>query len=383
MKVLMISADFPPLIGGIATFSYNLARGLAKAGCRVRVLTSVGPGSWEPVRDVPVIRTPAALNRKGLKIIPLLWVGAQICRRERPDWLLAMTCTHEGIVAYVLKRILDVKYALVAHGSEMLQLPATGLRCAVTTRIFRDASVVVSNSEYTRSLVLRFGVDPSWMTVINPPLDLEDYPLDLDTAAVDEKFRLTGKRVLLTASRLVKRKGHAQVIEAMVHLRERYPDLVYVMTGDGEYRRELEDFAWRYGVEDRVRMTGYVSQAELRQLYHRAEVYISPSQEDQGDIEGFGIALVEAGACGKPVIAGRSGGVGDAVVDGQTGFLVDPLDTEEIKRKLAILLDDAALRERFGKAAHVRVVSEFGLKKQGKRLEHLLRFGQRTLSGAV
>lgn len=375
MKVLMISADFPPLIGGIATFSHNLARGLQEAGCRVRVLTSVRPGRREPVRDVPVVRTPAVLNRKGLKILPLLWVGAQICRRERPDRLLAMTCAHEGIVAYVLKCMLGVEYALVAHGSEILQLPATGLRRVVTNRIFRDASVVVLNSEYTRGLVLRLGVDPFRVTVINPPLDLKGYPLDLDTAAVDERFRLTGKRVLLTASRLVKRKGHAQIIEAIARLRERYPELVYVMTGDGDYRWELEELARRHGVADRVRMPGFVSQAELRQLYHRAEVYISPSQEDQGDIEGFGIALIEAGAYGKPVIAGRSGGVTDAVVHGETGFLVNPFDIEEITRKLSLLLDDAAMRDQLGKAGRAQVVTKFGLMRQAEKLKSVLHTG--------
>jgi phosphatidylinositol alpha-1,6-mannosyltransferase len=372
MRTLIVSTEFPPLIGGIGTFAHNLAKGLQEVGVSVHMLTSVGAGGKEFIRDVPITRTPPMLNRRFLKIAPLLSAAVWICLRDRPDKLLAMAWTHEGIVAYLVKKVLGVRYALIAHGGEILPHQQSWLRRALMLRILKDAETVVANSLFTKRLVVALGLDPAAVEVVNPPIALPNLPVTLDTTEVDEKFELEGKRVILTAARLVRRKGHAQVIRVLSELQERYPNLVYVMTGDGEYRRELETLVQRYGVAGRVRITGYVSQAELEQLYYRAEVYISPSLEEEGDVEGFGIAFVEASAYGKPVIAGRSGGVTDAVANGETGFLVDPNDAGEIKRKLVALLDDETLREQLAKAGRARVATKFGLRSQSEKLKEVM-----------
>lgn len=372
MRILIVSTEFPPLIGGIGTFAYNLARGLQEVGVSVHMLTSVGAGGKEFIRDVPTTRALPLLNRRFLKIVPLLSAAVWICLRDRPDKLLAMTWTHEGIVAYLVKKVLGVNYALIAHGGEILRHQQSRLRRALMLRILNGAEAVVANSLFTWRLVVALGLDPGVVEVVNPPIALPNLPGILDTTEVDEKFELKGKRVILTAARLVRRKGHTQVIRVLSELRERYPNLVYVMTGDGEYRRELEALAERYGVADRVRITGYVSQEELQQLYSRAEVYISPSLEEEGDVEGFGIAFVEASAYGKPVIAGRSGGVTDAVAHERTGFLVDPNDVGEIKRMLVALLDEKALRERLAHAARTWALTKFGLKSQSEKLKEVI-----------
>lgn len=374
MRVLIISTDFPPLVGGIGTFACNLAEALQKLGVSVCVLTSVGLRGQECVRNIEVVRMPALLNRKFLKILPLLFAALWRCVKNRPDRVIAMSWTHEGVTAYLVRRMIRVRYAVAAYGSEILRHQQSRVRRALMLLIFRGADIIGAISDFTRHLILRLGVDPSRVVVVHPPIDLPEEGGAFDTHAVDKKFDLEGKRVLLTAARLVRRKGHCQVIRVLGELRDRYPDLVYVMTGEGECRRELEEMAGRYGMTDRVRMTGYVSQEDLQQLYQRAEVCILLSHQDKDDVEGFGIALIEAGACGKPVIVGRSGGVNDAVVDGETGFLVNPLDAGEIKRKLMILLDDAVLRERLGKTGRARVIREFGLRRQGEKLASLFGF---------
>ena len=105
-------------------------------------------------------------------------------------------------------------------------------------------------------------------------------------------------------------------------------------------------------------MVGFVSFADLRSLYRRMDVYVSPSLEVDGDVEGFGISFIEAGAVGKPVIAGRSGGVGDAVIDGETGILVDPGDSAALRNAICLLLDNDELRHRLGQAARNRIARE-------------------------
>jgi len=375
MKVLFVSTEFPPVVGGISTYAHNFVRALQCVGVSVSVLTALTVGSAECVEDINVIRLRALLNRKVVKILPLLWTALRISCRDRPDKLLAMVWTHDGFVAYLLKKILGINYILVAHGSEILGHQRSPLGRTLMQQIFKGAQAVVANSNFTRDLVVRLGIDPARVVVINPPIVVSDWPTVVDTTEVDEKYDLTGKRVLLTAARLARRKGHAEVIQVIAGLRERYPNLVYVMTGEGDYLRKLESVAKRLGVTDRVRMVGYVSQTELQQLYSRTEIYISPSQEDAGDIEGFGIALMEAGVYGKPVIAGRCGGVTDSVNANRTGILVDASDAAQIQRALVVLLDDPVLREQLGTAARSRVVSEFGLRCQGEKLQKLLSSG--------
>jgi phosphatidylinositol alpha-1,6-mannosyltransferase len=126
-------------------------------------------------------------------------------------------------------------------------------------------------------------------------------------------------------------------------------------------------------VHDKIRFVGFVSEAELNQLYRRCAIYISPSMMEEGDVEGFGIALVEAGAHGRPVIAGRTGGVEDAVVDGETGILVDPSKLDEIETALVRLLDDDDLRQRLGSQAKRRAELRFGIQRQGELLINILR----------
>lgn len=379
MKVLIVSAEFPPLCGGVGRFACNLAKGLRDLNVSVRVLTASAPDGGESIQAVEVRRTPALLNRKYLKIAPLLCAALGMCLRHRPDWVLAMVWTHDGVVAWALRKMLGIRYALVAHGSEILKHQGRSIRRGLMLRIFGGAEAVITNSEFTKGLLDRLGIGRGGVAVVNPPVDPSEWPPDLGTAEIDERFRLGGKRVLLTAGRLVRRKGHEQVIRILGEIRERYPDLVYVITGGGELGRELRELAHRHGVEDRVRMTGYLDRSTLRRFFARAEVYISPSLEDQGDVEGFGISLAEAGACGKPVIAGKVGGVPETVAHGETGLLVDASNQDEIVRALRALLDDEGLRRRLGENGRARATGEFGIRAQSSRLMDSL---QRTVGGS-
>ncbi len=382
MKLLIISAEFPPLIGGIATFGYSLAKGLREMGYDVEVVTSVGSSGSERLDGMRVVRTPNIFNRRFLKIVPLFCASLWSCISRRPGKLILMTCGHEGLVGRVLRILFDSQYLVVVHGSEILQLENRKMLGWLATKVFTGAEMVVANSNYTRELLASVEVPSEKIIVVNPPIDLDGYDEGIDTAFVREKYALTGKRVILTVGRLVKRKGYKEVVEVLAQSKVAYPDLVYVLVGDGECRKELECLISSYGLWDRVRMTGAVSHTELQQLYKLCEIFITPSHEVNGDVEGFGIALLEAGVFSKPVIAGRSGGVEDAVVDWETGLLVNPHNVEDIKQKLHLLLEDRGLRGRLGRNGRDRVVRQFGLRKQSERLEHILRCGEETSASA-
>jgi phosphatidylinositol alpha-1,6-mannosyltransferase len=120
--------------------------------------------------------------------------------------------------------------------------------------------------------------------------------------------------------------------------------------GTGEGRREIEALAAELGVADRLRLLGGVPDADLPALYNLADVYVGASRRTALSVEGFGIAIAEAASAGRPVVAGRSGGIPEAVKNGETGLLVDPESPEEVAESVRRLLRDRPLATRLGEA---------------------------------
>jgi phosphatidylinositol alpha-1,6-mannosyltransferase len=156
--------------------------------------------------------------------------------------------------------------------------------------------------------------------------------------------------VLLSVGFLIKQKGHETAIRALPSLVKEWPDLRYLVVGDGPERGRLESLAAELGVAANVSFLGRVPEAELLAAYKAADVYVQPSVVVDGVTEGYGISFVEAGAAGLPVVGGRCGGVIEAVVDGVTGFLVTPGDAPDFARAVSTLLRDGDLRRRMGDA---------------------------------
>jgi len=181
-------------------------------------------------------------------------------------------------------------------------------------------------------------------------------------------------RIILTVGGLVARKGHDMVIRALPRLRQTVPDVMYLIVGDGPYRTQLETLAVALGVQDHVIFVGKVPGEYLPDIYALSDVFVMPSREQLNvcDVEGFGIVFLEANACGKPVVGGRSGGIPDAIIDGVTGLLVNPHDPEDIANALARLLTDGDLAVRIGRQGRLRVASDFNWARLGRRVRGIL-----------
>jgi phosphatidylinositol alpha-1,6-mannosyltransferase len=180
--------------------------------------------------------------------------------------------------------------------------------------------------------------------------------------------------VILTTGNLVARKGHDMVLRALARLDTEIANVTYLVVGDGPARSDLESLATALGVRDRVVFAGRALDADLPALYALADVFVMASRErrDENDVEGFGIVYLEAAACGKPVIGGRSGGIPEAVVDGVTGLLVDPSDPDDIAKTLASVLADSELAARLGLQGHARVVRDFTWARAADRMHDVL-----------
>jgi phosphatidylinositol alpha-1,6-mannosyltransferase len=250
-------------------------------------------------------------------------------------------------------------YGVFVHGGDLLKelhaIHHSRFARKTAKALFGSAEAVVANSQWTREqaqTVLReLGLDPLAEHVRLVPLgtDPEQFRPGIDTRAVRARYHLDGDPWVLTVARLESYKGVDTALKAVAQCRRDGIEVHYLIVGTGKKRKTFQKLAEELEIADHVRFVGNVPDAELPALFNTASAYIGASRRGDGArVEGFGVALAEASACGLPVIAGQSGGLAEAVHDGETGFVVNPDDPAAVAAALQRLLGDQLLARRLG-----------------------------------
>jgi len=373
-RSLLISGSyFPPQIGGISTMMYEICRELGPD--RVAVLTGVaGTPADAPLEKLKMFRVDDCLPPRSVgSSMRLVAALGRALVAMRPA-VLQYATLEDAYLAYWTRRALGLRHIFYAHGNELLaaaKSPWDKARSALLA-----SSCVVANSRFTAELARSFGLPAERVRVVHPGCNVQEFykmSVDAETRARITQGRPRA-RVLLTVGNLVERKGHDTVIRALSALPPGMEDTLYLIAGEGPYRQALEELAQSLGVAERVRFLGRVEKSDLPLLYSLADAFVMVARErkDNCDVEGFGIVFIEAAACGIPVIAGRSGGVEDAVMDGVTGLLVDPLDTGEVARAIAALLAKADLARELGESGRRRAIAQFTWSRFGRDVAAIL-----------
>jgi phosphatidylinositol alpha-1,6-mannosyltransferase len=368
---LLLTYDFPPIGGGIARWMAELARRYP-AGSLV-----VSTGQQGDASDVdagfPNRVDRLAIPSRRLRTIQgiLLW-SRRVAVLARSTDAEFIWCGNIKPAAYPAKWTMErtgTPFGILLHGGDLLvlqhQVHQSAIKRKTAAALLSSAAVLVANSEWTRdcclTLLSELDIDatPDRVRVVPLGADHEFFRPGLDTREVRARYGLGEGRWLLSVARLSRHKGIDTALQALARLRSRYPDLRYAVVGTGEEQESLAAEARELGVADRVRFLTDVPDRDLPALYNTAEVYLGVSRLMEQRVEGFGISLAEASACGVPVVAGRSGGIPAAVRDGETGLLVDAERPEAVAEALARLLNDAALRARLGAAGRRAVESHY------------------------
>jgi len=401
MKDLFITANFLPKIGGIEEYVFNLCKEWNDLTRENNLCSNIK----EPVDNffgqkqegsVIVLAHSYRKNKKAekefdqkqnFKIIrrildfPWKWIkpkwilspifAYQIAKSEKIKRVHSASGFASFISAYFLKRSLGLPYFIYVYGLDFLTLQKKWLKRRLLAMIFKQADGFVGCSKFTQSLIKnfcqRFKIDLSKKKsiVLYPGVDAIKARADLDQRHLREKYNLEDKKVLLSVGRLIGRKGFDKVIEAMPLILKKLPNTVYFIVGEGLFRKELEKIVKNLNLENAVKFLGSVSDKSLPYFYNLCDILLMPSRfiQARGDVEGFGKVFLEANLYGKPVIGGNSGGVPEAILDGKTGFLVDPESPGDIAEKAIRLLEDDDLRLKMGQAGRARAVNEFNWKK--------------------
>ena len=358
-KTLIVTNDFPPRPGGIQAFVHSMALRLDPGQVVVYASTweadaehRRATAAFDAEQPFPVVRDRTTM----LLPTPRVTRRAVGLLREHgctSVWFGAAAPL--GLVAPALRRAGARRIVATTHGHEAgwAQLPVARRLLA---RIGEGTDTVTYLGEYTRSRIApALGAAAAARMVQLPPgVDERTFHPASGGAAVRERLGLTERPVVVCVSRLVRRKGQDTLIRAMPHILAEVPDAVLLVVGGGPYRADLERLARETGVAGSVRFTGPVPWEELPAHYGAGDVFAMPCRTRRGglDVEGLGIVYLEASATGLPVVAGDSGGAPDAVLDGETGWVVrggSPQAPRETAERVTTLLKDAELRARMGK----------------------------------
>lgn len=385
MKVCILTTSFPLKPGDLSgSFVLEQARHLVRLGIDAEVLAPHHPGApkKETIDGVSVRRFPYLLPesrqslcygsgipdnlRKGIgnKLqLPLLFLmffvrtlmHARTCDIIHAHWSIA------GLSGLAAARILGKPIVLTMHHG------STRMLTSIERLMLKHVDCVLCNSSFTLTQVLADTALKA-VRVVPPGVDLERFR----TADSDEvkQYRQQaapqGCPIIFTMGRLIGLKGHAHLIDAL-RLLPGDQDFRLLIAGDGPLRKELEARAERHGLRGRVTFLGPIPHHLTPVYYSMADVYVQPSVIDtRGNTEGLGMTLLEALACGTPCIGSRVGGIPDTIIDGKTGFLVEPARPDQLAEKILMLLRDKDLRTDMGRDGRRFVEEHFSWEAKAK-----------------
>ncbi|MFJ8597895.1 glycosyltransferase family 4 protein [Streptomyces shenzhenensis] len=378
-KTLIVTNDFPPRPGGIQAFLHNMALRLdperlvvyastwkrGRAGAEATAaFDAEQPFTVVRDRTTMLLPTPAVTRR-----------AAGLLREHGCTSVWFGAAAPLGLMAPALRKAGAERLVATTHGHEAgwAQLPAAR---QLLRRIGESTDTITYLGGYTRTRIAA-ALTPAAagrMVQLPPGVDEKTFHPGSGGTEVRARLGLTERPVVVCVSRLVPRKGQDTLIRALPRILAAQPDAVLLIVGGGPYEKELRRLARDTGVAGSVRFTGAVPWSELPAYYGAGDVFAMPCRTRRGglDVEGLGIVYLEASATGLPVVAGDSGGAPDAVLDGETGWVVRGGDPDEAAERIITLLGDPELRHRMGERGRAWIEETWRWDQLSQNLKTLL-----------
>lgn len=372
MKIAQISATFPPYMAGTGNVCYHNAVELAKLGHDVTVFTSRYPDEDYTYPDLITVKRYKPWFRIGnAPFLPQLLSlrGFDIIHLHYPFFF-------GGELVYLLSKLTKQKYVITYHNDVILQgltRRALAIYNSLVTRLVCDRSqkVCVTSIDYAQHSEISKITTVTTEKLVEIPngVDINRFDPSLDQHEIKKRYSIDSKKVVLFVGALDSAhyfKGVDFLLRSFAQIRDENTYLIVV--GDGDLRQSYIELSQNLNISDRTFFTGRISDDDLPKYYAAADLAVLPSTT-MG--EAFGLVLVEAMACGKPVIASDLPGVRTVVDDGVNGFLVKSGDCDDLAAKMRYLLENDKLRKTFGKAARKKVEEKYSWGEIGEELEKL------------
>lgn len=366
-RIVLITQDYFPDIGGITTYCYGIAKNFEQMGFDVLILTK----SFDGYKFNNQIQK----DEYGLKVLRLehsKWKNQRntlVYNAIKPlindktlffaaNWKMSVACFFHSIFR-------KINYITVVHGLDAIE--GRKINKFLQYKAFKNGKIIISVSRFTKNLLeSQFPNKSLNIAVINGGVDLKKYKKIEDYSKVETKYSLDPGFRIVSIARLVKRKGFDNMIKAIALLNDK--DMHYYIGGSGNYELDLRKLAIELKLQNNVHFLGFVSDDEIAEFYSACDVYAMPSRQLKNDVEGFGLTYIEAAACGITSIGGKNSGAEDAILQNETGILVDAESVEEIAEAIKNLKSNSIFMKELAEKAHKRAIESFSWEVKVKEI---------------
>ncbi len=358
MKTVLCALEFPPAFGGVETYYAQLSN------------------YWPEEMSVIDNHEQALVNKKlpFFSWLPACFTISRTIKNSKPDWFIAGEILPIGTAMWFLSHFVNFRYAVVLHGLDFSLATQVFWKKFIAKKVLNKAKVIICANSYTAKLVSEFINDTTKVNVINPGIDAQLPSFRPGLAhGLRENYGLEHCFVLLSIGRLVKRKGVDAVISALSSLKTAIPKIKYVVIGSGPEKEPLHHAVEKLDLQSQVIFLESVDNESKWAWLSICDALIMPSRNISGDYEGFGIVYLEANMFSRPVIAGKSGGVSDAVQDMRNGLVIDEESPEAIAEAIQTLNQDRNLAEHLGEQGKAWVQENFNWKHKAQSFYDILK----------
>jgi phosphatidylinositol alpha-1,6-mannosyltransferase len=375
-RTLIVTNDFPPRQGGIQSFVHELALRLDPDRLTVYAPKWDGAAAFDAAQPFEVIRHPTSLMIGGPSVRRR---AAELARSRNAEVVIFGASAPLGLITPVLRKAGVRRAIAITHGHEA-GWAALPVARQLLRRIGDETDVMTYLGEYFRVRVAG-ALSPraaARMARLHPGVDVGTFhPDQAARRVIRDRHGLGDRPVVVCVSRLVARKGQDTLLRAWPAVIEKIPDAALLITGRGPYAKTLRQLAEQGGVASSVIFTGPVPQDELPAHYAAGDVFSMPCRTRRGglDVEGLGIVYLEASATGLPVVGGDSGGAPDAIIEGETGYVVGGRDVRALSDRLIALLQDPAGARAMGEKGRAWVERDWNWDAIANRLRTLIDAG--------
>ncbi len=345
MKILFISRAYPPVLGGIENQNYEIGKALSEIA-KVRIIS----------------------NAYGKKFLPVFFPYA-LCKAFflLPKYdILLLGDGVLGVIGWLLKIFHKKPVISIVHGLDLTYELPLYQKLWVGFFIKKLDKLIAVGHQTIKEGVIRKIPEEKFVFIPNG-VDAEKIKKcgsgEIFKLAAKEKSK--GHKIILTLGRLAKRKGVAWFINNVMPQLNK--NIIYLIAGKGEDKENIKEAIIKNDLQDQVKILRNITDEEKLKLYSGADIFVQPNIKIKGDMEGFGLVVLEAAACEIPVLASNLEGLQDAIQNGKNGFLVKPYDSESYKKKIEYLLNDDEFRKKFGQRARQYVIEKYSWKKIAER----------------
>lgn len=328
-KSLLITLEYPPIIGGVARYYKNLVDFLGV--------------------DKIEVKTDGLLDAGWPKWLPAIKQTFGLLRQRNFSYLLIGQVLPLGYVGLLAKIFFHQKYIVFTHGLD-IKLPQNNWwKKKWLIRILKQADKIIANSLFTKKELLKLSIPENKIETIYPCVNL--IPL--------EKLLVRKNNTILSVGRLVERKGFDLVLKSLPLILKDKPDIRYVIVGQGPDEKRLKKIVQDLNLEKQVTFLGLIDDEEKIEWYKKADVFAMPCRCIKQDIEGFGTVFLEAGNYALPLVVGDSGGARETIINGQTGWLINPESVEDLAEVLKKIFFNPAQAKEMGEEGRRLIEKKF------------------------